>query len=130
MNRRDFIRNATGISGAIMAPALAAGMEPQKVAASTTRVAFVKTMDRAAALVAAHVDDDLRLDPELFLREDELGRDGAVVEEALQLRQPAGDELTERGGDGDVPAGDFDAHVIGCQLSAVSYQPRELTAGG
>jgi len=53
MNRREFIRNATGISGAIMAPALAAGMEPQKVAASTTRVSFVKTMDRAAGVVRA-----------------------------------------------------------------------------
>ena len=53
MNRREFIRNATGISGAIMAPALAAGMELQKVAASTTRVAFVKTMDRSAGVVRA-----------------------------------------------------------------------------
>ena len=53
MNRREFIRNATGISGAIMAPALAAGMEAQKVAASTTRVALVKTMDRAAGAVRA-----------------------------------------------------------------------------
>ncbi len=53
MNRREFIRNATGISGAIMAPALAAGMEPQQVVASTTRVAFVKTMDRAGGVVRA-----------------------------------------------------------------------------
>ena len=53
MNRREFIRNATGFSGAIMAPSFAASMEPHKVAAPTARVAFVKTMDRSAGVVRA-----------------------------------------------------------------------------
>ena len=53
MNRRDFIRNATGISGAIVAPSLAHGLELPKQAAPTARVAFVKTMDRSAGVARA-----------------------------------------------------------------------------
>jgi uncharacterized protein (DUF362 family) len=53
MNRREFIRNATGLSGAIMAPALAGSAELEKAAAPTARVAFVKTMDRSAGVARA-----------------------------------------------------------------------------
>jgi uncharacterized protein (DUF362 family) len=53
MNRREFIRNATGISGVIMAPAVAGGLEPAGATAPTARVAFVKTRDRAAGGVRA-----------------------------------------------------------------------------
>jgi uncharacterized protein (DUF362 family) len=53
MNRREFIRSATGMSGAVMAPAIAAGPEPQKAAAPTARVAFVKTTDRTAGVARA-----------------------------------------------------------------------------
>jgi uncharacterized protein (DUF362 family) len=53
MNRREFIRNATGLSGAVMAPALAGGLEPAGAAAPTARVAFVKTRDRAAGVARA-----------------------------------------------------------------------------
>jgi len=53
MDRRQFIRNATGISGAIMAPAIAGRAELQAGAAPIARVAFVKTMDRAAGVARA-----------------------------------------------------------------------------
>jgi uncharacterized protein (DUF362 family) len=53
MNRREFIRNATGISGAMMTPAFAGGLEPVNAAAPTARVAFVKTMDRSAGVSRA-----------------------------------------------------------------------------
>jgi len=53
MNRREFIRNATGISGVIMAPAVAGGLEPAGATAPPARVAFVKTRDRAAGVVRA-----------------------------------------------------------------------------
>jgi uncharacterized protein (DUF362 family) len=53
MNRRDFIRSATGVSGAIMTPAFAASLDLPGAAAPTARVAFVKTMDRAAGVARA-----------------------------------------------------------------------------
>jgi len=59
MNRREFIRNATGISGAVIAPAIAGSLEA-RAAAPTTRVAFVKTRDRVAG--AARAIDLLALD--------------------------------------------------------------------
>jgi len=52
MDRRDFIRNATGISGALIIPSLAAGAQTSK-AAPTARVAFVKTTDRASGVERA-----------------------------------------------------------------------------
>jgi uncharacterized protein (DUF362 family) len=51
MNRREFIRGATGLSGALVAPGLAAAPEPAKV--PVARVAFVKTTDRAAGVARA-----------------------------------------------------------------------------
>jgi uncharacterized protein (DUF362 family) len=53
MNRRDFIRNATCLSGALVTPSLAEGLEPRKAAPSVARVAFVKTTDRAAGVARA-----------------------------------------------------------------------------
>ncbi len=53
MNRREFIRNATGFSGAMMAPAFADSLELHRAAAPTARVAFVKTMDRSAGVASA-----------------------------------------------------------------------------
>lgn len=53
MNRREFIRSATGISGAIVAPAFADGPQPQPGPAPVARVAFVKTMDRSAGVARA-----------------------------------------------------------------------------
>jgi uncharacterized protein (DUF362 family) len=53
MNRREFIRNATGFSGAMMAPSFADSLELAKAAAPTARVAFVKTMDRSAGVASA-----------------------------------------------------------------------------
>jgi uncharacterized protein (DUF362 family) len=53
MNRREFIRNATGISGALVTPALAGGLELSTAAAPTARVALVKTMDRSAGVATA-----------------------------------------------------------------------------
>jgi len=53
MNRRDFIRNATGLSGAVIAPGLAGGLAPAHAAPTTARVAFVKTRDRAAGVARA-----------------------------------------------------------------------------
>jgi uncharacterized protein (DUF362 family) len=53
MNRREFIRNATGLSGAMVAPSLAGSLELRKTAAPVTRVAFVKTVDRAAGVARA-----------------------------------------------------------------------------
>jgi uncharacterized protein (DUF362 family) len=53
MNRREFIRNATGLSGAIMAPAIAGRLELPRGAAPTARVAFVKTMDRSVGVARA-----------------------------------------------------------------------------
>ena len=52
MNRREFIRNAAALSGAIVAPAFADERGPT-AAPSTARVAFVKTRDRAAGVVRA-----------------------------------------------------------------------------
>jgi len=53
MNRREFIRNATGVSGAVIAPGLAGVNEAARAAVPTARVAFVKTRDRAAGVVRA-----------------------------------------------------------------------------
>jgi uncharacterized protein (DUF362 family) len=53
MNRRDFIRNATGISGAIVAPSLAGTLELSAPVAPAARIAFVKTMDRSAGVARA-----------------------------------------------------------------------------
>jgi len=53
MNRRDFIRNATGLSGAIMAPSLAGSAELRNPATPVARVAFVKTTDRSAGVARA-----------------------------------------------------------------------------
>ena len=53
MNRREFIRNATGISGALVTPALAGSLELPTAGAPTARVAFVKTMDRSAGVATA-----------------------------------------------------------------------------
>jgi uncharacterized protein (DUF362 family) len=53
MNRRDFIRNATGISGAIVAPSLAGSLDLSAPAVPTARIAFVKTMDRSAGVARA-----------------------------------------------------------------------------
>jgi uncharacterized protein (DUF362 family) len=52
MNRREFIRNATGLSGAIVAPAIVGG-PAAGAAAPTARVAFVKTKDRGAGVARA-----------------------------------------------------------------------------
>ena len=52
MNRREFIRNAAALSGAIVAPALADDRGPA-AAPSTAQVAFVKTRDRAAGVARA-----------------------------------------------------------------------------
>jgi uncharacterized protein (DUF362 family) len=52
MNRREFIRNAAALSGAIVAPAFADGRAPAG-APSAAQVAFVKTRDRAAGVVRA-----------------------------------------------------------------------------
>jgi uncharacterized protein (DUF362 family) len=52
MDRREFIRSATGISGALIVPSLAGGATPSK-AAPGARVAFVKTTDRAAGVARA-----------------------------------------------------------------------------
>ena len=49
MNRRDFLRNATGLSGALMATSIAHAVDAPPVA----RVAFVKTTDRAAGTARA-----------------------------------------------------------------------------
>ena len=53
MNRREFIRNATGLSGVIMAPSFAGSSELQEAVARIARVAFVKTMDRSAGAARA-----------------------------------------------------------------------------
>jgi uncharacterized protein (DUF362 family) len=53
MNRREFIRNATGFTGAIMAPSFAASNDQHKSGAPAARVAFVKTMDRSAGVTRA-----------------------------------------------------------------------------
>lgn len=53
MNRREFIRSATGFSGALVAPSLASGGDRSGAAARTARVAFVKTMDRSAGVARA-----------------------------------------------------------------------------
>lgn len=53
MNRREFIRNATGLSGVLMAPSFAGGVGTPDAAAPTARVAFVKTMDRSAGVARA-----------------------------------------------------------------------------
>jgi len=53
MNRREFIRNATGISGAIVAPSVRGSLEPARSQAPAARVAFVKTRDRAAGVSRA-----------------------------------------------------------------------------
>jgi len=50
MNRRLFLAQAVGLSGAIMAPALAGGPAPAVPGPRTARVAFVKTRDRAAGV--------------------------------------------------------------------------------
>jgi uncharacterized protein (DUF362 family) len=52
MNRREFIRNATGISGAVIAPSLGGSLEA-RAAPPTARIAFVKTRDRAAGVARA-----------------------------------------------------------------------------
>jgi uncharacterized protein (DUF362 family) len=53
MNRREFIRNATGFSGAMITPVFADSLDPAKATAPTARVAFVKTMDRSAGVSRA-----------------------------------------------------------------------------
>jgi uncharacterized protein (DUF362 family) len=53
MNRREFMRNATGLSGAILAPSIAGSAEPQGAAPRVARVAFVKTMDLTAGVARA-----------------------------------------------------------------------------
>jgi uncharacterized protein (DUF362 family) len=52
MRRREFIRNAAALSGAIVAPAFADDRGPA-AAPSTAPVAFVKTRDRAAGVARA-----------------------------------------------------------------------------
>jgi uncharacterized protein (DUF362 family) len=52
MHRREFIRNAAALSGAIVAPAFADDRGPA-AAPSTAPVAFVKTRDRAAGVARA-----------------------------------------------------------------------------
>lgn len=49
MNRRDFLRNATGLSGALMTSSIGHAADTPPVA----RVAFVKTTDRAAGTARA-----------------------------------------------------------------------------
>jgi uncharacterized protein (DUF362 family) len=53
MNRRQFIRHAAGVSGAIVASGLAGGAAGGRAAAPAARVAFVKTRDRAAGVARA-----------------------------------------------------------------------------
>ncbi len=53
MNRREFIRSATGLPGAILTPSVAGGLELPPTAPPIARVAFVKTMDRAAGVARA-----------------------------------------------------------------------------
>jgi uncharacterized protein (DUF362 family) len=53
MNRREFILNATGLSGALVAPSIAGGLELRGAAAPAARVAFVKTMDRSIGVARA-----------------------------------------------------------------------------
>jgi uncharacterized protein (DUF362 family) len=53
MNRRQFIRGATGLSGAAIAQSVLGADEPQRPAVPTAQVAFVKTMDRAAGVARA-----------------------------------------------------------------------------
>jgi uncharacterized protein (DUF362 family) len=53
MNRRNFILNAAGFSGAAMASSLAGSAGAQGAAAPAARVAFVRTMDRAAGVARA-----------------------------------------------------------------------------
>ena len=79
MNRREFIRNATGISGAAIAPGIAGGLEPAHAAAPPARVAFVKTRDRAAG-VARAID---------LLSPDRLGGRDVFVKPNLNSADPA-----------------------------------------
>jgi uncharacterized protein (DUF362 family) len=53
MNRRDFIRSATGLSGAMVASSLAGAAEPAGGAPGTARVAFVRTTNRADGVARA-----------------------------------------------------------------------------
>jgi uncharacterized protein (DUF362 family) len=53
MNRRQFIRSATGFSGALMAPGVLGGPDPRNTAGPAARVALVKTMDRPAGVARA-----------------------------------------------------------------------------
>jgi uncharacterized protein (DUF362 family) len=53
MDRRKFIRNATGISGAVIAPSLLDELAPAEAAAPSARVALVRTMDRSAGTARA-----------------------------------------------------------------------------
>jgi uncharacterized protein (DUF362 family) len=53
MNRREFIRNATGLSGAILAPSLVDAADPASATPPVARIAFVQTTDRAAGTARA-----------------------------------------------------------------------------
>ena len=54
MNRRDFLRNATAFSGAmIVAPSLLRSIDVANAPSSISRVAFVKTSDRASGVARA-----------------------------------------------------------------------------
>ena len=53
MNRRNFILNAAGFSGAARASTLAGSARAEGAAAPAARVAFVRTMDRATGVARA-----------------------------------------------------------------------------
>src|SRR5215470_14530622 len=53
MNRREFLKSASAVTGAMAAPGLLQSMEFSWSASSVSHVAFVKTTDRAAGVVRA-----------------------------------------------------------------------------
>jgi hypothetical protein len=69
----------------------------------------------AHQLVAARVQDDLGPVPILLEGQDDGGGKRAVVEETFHPVEASFDELPERRGDVDVPAGDVESHTFSFQ---------------
>ena len=76
------------------------------------QVPAVSFAEAAHQLVAARMHDQFGPMPVFLARQDDGGRKRVVVEETLHPGEPPFDELPERRGDVDVPAGDVESHTL------------------
>src|SRR5712691_573280 len=80
--------------------------------AGQRRFPVVRVPQAMEKLLAARVERDVRAMAVPLARQDRLGRDGAVVQQALELRQLGADQPPKSGGDVYMMTAQFESHTV------------------